>query len=318
MNFRVMNKEDIASCASLVYARFLAEREATKCLPMIDTEEAYYKAIESIVDHNLAYVAEEQGKILGFMGAYGPIDEFFGNSKGVFIPNHGHGSIDENREYIYQSLLTYSMGEWAKEGLLSYAMTFFNHDDELKELMFLNGFGGRCMDAMKAIDQMELSTNLEEGYSIKEVSYANVDQLLGFKNKLVDHIAKSPVFFPTKKFDVESFRDKSEKRQSVFFGLFYEEKAVGYVEFMEEGESKSSMHPSVINITGAYLMPEHRGNGRYTSLLNHGIKAMKEKGYTKCGVDFETLNTTAYRFWRKHFEIYTISVARRVDEHVLR
>lgn len=38
------------------------------------------------------------------------------------------------------------------------------------------------------------------------------------------------------------------------------------------------------------------------------------KGYTRLGVDFESLNPTAYGFWLKYFDAYTHSVVRRIDE----
>jgi len=34
-------------------------------------------------------------------------------------------------------------------------------------------------------------------------------------------------------------------------------------------------------------------------------------------VDFETFNPTAYGFWSKHFELYTNSLTRRIDECAL-
>jgi hypothetical protein len=36
--------------------------------------------------------------------------------------------------------------------------------------------------------------------------------------------------------------------------------------------------------------------------------------YTRLGVDFESLNPTAYGFWLKYFDAYTHSVVRRIDE----
>jgi hypothetical protein len=34
-------------------------------------------------------------------------------------------------------------------------------------------------------------------------------------------------------------------------------------------------------------------------------------------VDFESINSTAHRFWWKYFGIYTCGVVRRIDEHAL-
>jgi hypothetical protein len=37
-------------------------------------------------------------------------------------------------------------------------------------------------------------------------------------------------------------------------------------------------------------------------------------GYTRLGVDFESLNPAGYGFWLKYFDPYTHSVVRRIDE----
>lgn len=44
--------------------------------------------------------------------------------------------------------------------------------------------------------------------------------------------------------------------------------------------------------------------------------ALKAEGVTHLGVDCETMNPTALRFWTKSFLPYTYSFARRIDEKV--
>jgi len=34
-------------------------------------------------------------------------------------------------------------------------------------------------------------------------------------------------------------------------------------------------------------------------------------------LDFESINPAAYGFWLKHFDTYTRSVVRRIDEHAI-
>ena len=63
---------------------------------------------------------------------------------------------------------------------------------------------------------------------------------------------------------------------------------------------------------------EYRGKGAYQNLLNFTIATLKSEGYTRFGVDFESLNPTAYGFWTKYFTPYTHSVVRRIDENILK
>jgi len=53
-------------------------------------------------------------------------------------------------------------------------------------------------------------------------------------------------------------------------------------------------------------------------MLNLLLKKLKTQGYTRLGVDFESINPTAYGFWLKHFTAYTYSVVRRIDESACR
>jgi hypothetical protein len=49
-------------------------------------------------------------------------------------------------------------------------------------------------------------------------------------------------------------------------------------------------------------------------LLRLVVNRLNEQGYTHLGVDFESINPAADRFWLKHFEAYSCVVARRIDE----
>ena len=70
----------------------------------------------------------------------------------------------------------------------------------------------------------------------------------------------------------------------------------------------------MMNICGAYCMPEYRGTGIFNNLLAYLVTTLKSEGYTRLGVDFESFNPTARGFWLKHFTEYTNSVVRRIDE----
>jgi hypothetical protein len=48
------------------------------------------------------------------------------------------------------------------------------------------------------------------------------------------------------------------------------------------------------------------------------IQDLKTKGYTRLGVDFESINPMAYGFWLKYFDAYTHSLVRRIDEKAVK
>jgi len=44
------------------------------------------------------------------------------------------------------------------------------------------------------------------------------------------------------------------------------------------------------------------------------LKKLKSLGYTRLGVDYESINPSGSGFWLKYFTAYTHSVVRRIDE----
>ena len=84
----------------------------------------------------------------------------------------------------------------------------------------------------------------------------------------------------------------------------------------QDGETFLCYQPGYIHIDGAFCLPTHRGSGAAAGLLRFMANRFYREGFSRLGVDFESINPTGHRFWRKYFQIYTHSVARRIDEHV--
>lgn len=53
------------------------------------------------------------------------------------------------------------------------------------------------------------------------------------------------------------------------------------------------------NICGAYCVPAYRGKGIMQQFVNHAMGVLRAEGYTKLGVDYESINPTAWKFWNK-------------------
>ena len=83
------------------------------------------------------------------------------------------------------------------------------------------------------------------------------------------------------------------------------------------GETFVQDTPGYIHISAAYCLPEHRRKGISRHLLSLLLQELKGKGYSRLGVDFESINPSGSGFWLKHFSAYTHSVVRRIDESVL-
>ncbi len=106
--------------------------------------------------------------------------------------------------------------------------------------------------------------------------------------------------------------EKSLKRKSRIFCAVKKEDIIGFIEVSPFGENFISFTENMLNICGGYLKPEYRGSGIYFGLLQYLLKVLKNEGFTRLGVDFESFNPPARGFWLKYFTQYTYSVMRSI------
>ncbi len=245
----------------------------------------------------------------------GPFDNQFGYVKGIFSPLHGHGAISSDRTKIYSMLYAQAAKIWVDKGILSHAISLYAHDTDALTSFFQNGFGMRCIDAMRFSDPIPKTD--PQGYSYGEIGREEFRDILALNNALISHMHQSPVFMPIeyKTFDdlIEDKNDESVR----YFCAFKEGEIIGYMKVGGSGENFISKQKGVVNICGAYLLPRYRGQEVASQLLSFLLSQMQQDGYSHVGVDFESINPPAREFWLRFFTPYTNSLVRRIDERIL-
>lgn len=132
--------------------------------------------------------------------------------------------------------------------------------------------------------------------------------------------------------DMQQVKEENERRGSRFFVIKVNGEAVAFIEIMASGENFACEDAEMMNICGAYMLPQYRNqdacasskqslqpaSGMFAKLLSFLMDTLASEGYIRCGVDFESFNPTASGFWLKHFTPYTYSVVRRIDERILK
>ncbi|NLZ82884.1 MAG: GNAT family N-acetyltransferase [Clostridiales bacterium] len=192
---------------------------------------------------------------------------------------------------------------------------FYAHGREGQEQFFRYGFGMRCVDAIRKMDVIEISHCIEyEFVELSKKEYSSVYQLDQFLNQ---HQCESPFFMNRKPVSLQEFINSYEECNSRFFVAKHNGKICAYLKILKDGETFIVDDKDYIHIGGAFCLPEHRGKGVYPNLLNHVIQILREEGYSRFGVDFESINPNAWGFWLKYFDAYTHSLVRRIDENVL-
>lgn len=258
------------------------------------------------------------GKLVGYLLFAGPWDGFHGTGKGVFSPLGGSAFSYEykNREKLASMLFASVAQDFVRDGIFSCALSRYAHDEEIAKSFVFNGFGIRCMDAVREIGKNEL-TVMSEDVTFGELPrerFAEVEQL---QRGLHGHLLKAPTFFPLPQGSFEAwFKEWTEKKTMRIFVAKEGDKTIGFLSIDDEGENFVTEYNAMKNICGAYFSEEYRGLGIAQSLLAFVNQTLQNEGITYLGVDCETMNPTAFHFWNKYFIPYTYSFARRMDERV--
>lgn len=267
--------------------------------------------------NNLGVAAFEGAKMVGFLCCVKPFQHAFGSTDavGVFSPMGANGSINENRAEIYALMVQAAAEKWARAGVSSHAVCLYAHDTAVQQQFFRYGYGMRCIDAIRGMDEIEAPLCPE--YQFSELKPKEFLEILPLDHLLDAHMAASPTFILRPSETAETFLKKAEHFKSIFFAAKQNGQMVAFIRAELDGETFVCNTPGYLHVKGALCLPEHRGKGIHKTLLSMLIHKLKTQGYTRLGVDFESINPTAYGFWLKYFNAYTHSVVRRIDEHAI-
>jgi len=313
LNITEFSRSHIEEAVALAKANYEEERQFVAALPEVDI----MPDLTPFADNRLGVAAFENGRMAGFLCCFRPWNNAFGTTgvKGTFSPCHAHGTTQGNRGYIFNRLYQAAAEKWVNNGIVSHAIGLYAHDTQALNSFFINGFGLRCIDAIRSMGEIEC-VPLSDFTFVELPKEKQIDILL-LNNMLISHLGRSPIFMAHPQRDRQSLQNELDRQNSRYFAAYKGKEMAAYVKIMDSGESFSSEESSVKNICGAFCVPEYRGKGVYQNLLNFTISSLKKEGYTRLGVDFESFNPTAYGFWLKYFTAYTNSVVRRIDERAL-
>lgn len=316
MNVKQLTTGRLDEAAGLAQAAYEAERRAVPDLPEADLKPQVMGLLAGRLGACSAVLEEEDGTLCGYLAFHCGIDGHFGRATGAYAPLYALSVRGKNRARKTTRLFQAVAGVAVPQGVTSYAVTVYAHDRQTASSFVMNGFGIRCADAVRSLSRTLLVRPVA-GYQYEEAGPEDAGALLPLANCLRSHLTASPIFMPSSPWTEASWQAHVQDRGSRFFVLLHGGSPVGYLEVGGQGENLLSASPGMANICGAYLSPECRGTGLMDSLLAFACARLRMDGYAQVGVDFETLNPTALRFWSKHFTLYTLSLHRRVDERAV-
>lgn len=272
--------------------------------------------LKQLSENGFGVAAYESNKMVGFLCSVEPFENAFRSTdaRGVFSPMGANGAVAENHGRIYAAMYQAAAKKWVKAGAVSHAICLYAHDEEAKQRLFRYGFGMRCMDAIRPMEAIDCAVC--DGYAFMELPREDLARVYPLHLALNEHYCSSPFFMNREPNTREAFLSEGERER--FFVAKKGGEPCAYLEVSDTGETFAASEENYRHIMGAYCLPEHRGRGVYQNLLNYAVNTLKAEGYTKLGVDFESINPSGSGFWLKYFNAYTNSVVRRIDERIMR
>ncbi len=137
----------------IALANYNDERQYGKDLP----EVCDVPDLTGFAENGLGVAAFEKEQTIGFLCCSAPFDNVFRATdvRGFFSPMGANGAIGENCSKIYASMYQAAGEKWVKAGAVSHAIYLYAHDEELHTQFFRYGFGLRCLDAVRPMEQID-------------------------------------------------------------------------------------------------------------------------------------------------------------------
>lgn len=267
--------------------------------------------ISYITKKQHAKVALEDGKLVGYLMFDQPWQGALGNVKGVYSPLGCSAFLGSDRSKTASYLFEEVSKELVKEEVCGYAISRYAHEENAGRALIMSGFGIRCSDAIMNIKDMEPLATLNEAYTFLELKGKERRRIHRLNQGLVRHLADGPIYFPT---DLKRFSHWYDNENKRVFAVKEQEEYIGYMAIEDDAETFVTEESKMVSICGMYVDRKYRGKGIAKQLLEYVRTVCVEEEFEYLGVDCETLNPTALRFWGKYFTNYTYSYHRRIDE----
>jgi len=300
----------IGQAARIAKQNYEMERENVPALPPVD------KTLDLMpfAENGLGVAAVGDGELLGFLCCWKPRDGAFSipGLRLVFSPMGANGTVLQNRSKIYARLYQAAGAKWAKLGASCHGICLYAHDMAAQTQFFRYGFGMRTVDAIRGMDTLDAPPC--ETYTFSELAPEDVLEVLPLEHMLDGGYIESPFFMYREPTGETEFLKEYRHFQSVYFVARHDGRIVAFIRAELDGETFIQDTPGYLHCKGLYCLPEHRGKGVSQKLLDLLLQKLKSQGYSRLGVDYESINPSGTGFWLKYFGAYTYGVVRRIDE----
>jgi ribosomal protein S18 acetylase RimI-like enzyme len=303
---------DFPDAGSLFREGFLRLCKQVPELPARILEESVLKEkLERLSQSHTISGAFEGEKLVGYLGAFF-IDDFRDTGrKAAFSPEWAHAVQKGAEARINNLLYREAAALWGSQGCTMHAITLLAGNAVEEKVWFWNSFGMIVVDALRSTQT--LNASLPEGFSIRQASPDDAAAICELEAEHCQHYSAPPVCMPPRSVSTtEEMGEFLTRSPNSIYLAWHGDHPAAYIQFEKTtfGGASVIQAEDSIAITGAYTRPTFRGRNLAASLLDEGLKAYAERGFTRCSVDFESMNPEAASFWMRYFKPVCFSLVR--------
>ncbi|MBI9045866.1 MAG: GNAT family N-acetyltransferase [Anaerolineaceae bacterium] len=309
-----LNKEQAVEAADIFIQNYRNLRKHIPDLPEKLSRSEISQKINRQFETNPSIGLLEAGKITAYMTGF-PLEDLKGKCMGVYSPEWAHAAIKSDHANIYRLMYAVISAQWIAAGWYQQVISLRANQPETMEYFFSAGFGLHVEDGIRS---MQPITAKECCFEIETASSNEIKTLIFLEEKLRTHMHNAPIFLYGKARSFEEWHAWLETDQNTALIAWQNGQAIAFMIMKKDALNQAFILRSeqTVSINGAYTLPEFRGSGVMTALVNHGLSIYKQRGYERCVVDYETQNYPARQYWSKNFQLVCPSVIRRVDERI--
>lgn len=260
-------------------------------------------------------VAIQDGKLVGFFMGW-TMEEFRGK-KSTFSPEWANAAKVDNSKFIYQELHQALTAKWVAEGYVAHYISIFANDPEAITACQWLGYGMFSIDAVRGMEPVQRNATEVE---IRLANLQDVQDIVSLNQELQAYMMGSPSFFIPDTLDKDVFQTWIDDPQKDIWLAYSGDEPLA---FFRVGPANHDVSLIIVDekttsIYGAFTKEAQRGKEIASALLAKTIETGKNKGYQRCAVDFESMNTLGSRFWLRHFNPVCYSLVRYIDERLIK
>jgi hypothetical protein len=233
-------EEHIEQAQNIVKENYENERKCVDILPQINELPDF----SQLAKNELGVSAFDGEKMVGYLCCFGPFENAFGttNDTGVYSPVHGNGIVESDHKNIFARMYQAAAQKWVNSNITNHAITFYAHNGSIQNQLYRYGFGLRCIDAIRPME--ELNTRECSNITFIELEHNDFRLIYPIGMNLTHHLWDSPSFLryteileEEKDGDPDEFAKWQIKENFRYFAAKDKEKIIAYIKTHDEGDN---------------------------------------------------------------------------------